>query len=86
MNNTPASQFFGTLSGLQFTDQTPLLILKLAILVGLSLYAVFALVIIRQVGLMTQTVKTSVNGTLRVVSYIHMVATIIVWFFALTLL
>ncbi|HKY74464.1 MAG TPA: DUF5657 family protein [Patescibacteria group bacterium] len=86
MNNTPASQLFAMLAGLQFTDQTPLLVLKMAMLVGLSLYAVFALVIIRQVGLMTQTVKTSLNGTLRLISYAHMAATVVVWLLALTLL
>jgi len=44
---------------------------KLIILVGLLFYLVFAVVVIRQVQLMTKTVAGELDRTIRIVSWIH---------------
>jgi hypothetical protein len=44
---------------------------KLVILVGLLFYLVFAVVVIRQVQLMTKTVAGELDRTIRIVSWIH---------------
>jgi len=44
---------------------------KLIILVGLLFYLVFAVVVIRQVQLMTKTIAGELDRTIRIVSWIH---------------
>ena len=46
-------------------------VVKLIILVGLLFYLVFAVVVIRQVQLMTKPVAGELDRTIRIVSWIH---------------
>jgi hypothetical protein len=83
------SQVLGTndqLIPLLFSDQTPFVIIKFLVLAALTLYLVFGLVMIRQIGLMTDTIKSSINPGLKLIGYIHMLAAILVWLFAMALL
>ena len=46
-------------------------IAKLFVLVGLLLYLAFAVVVIRQVQLMTRTITGELDGKIRVVAWVH---------------
>jgi hypothetical protein len=46
-------------------------IAKLFVLVGLLVYLVFAIVVIRQVQLMTRTVTGDLDKAIRVISWVH---------------
>ena len=54
-----------------FESETVLIFLKVAILLILLLYAIFALLILRQVDLMSKTLITGVSGVLKAFSIIH---------------
>lgn len=60
--------------------------LKLAILILVALYMVFAVVIVRQETLMAKVVEIPFSPVLRVISLSHMIATIVVFVSALLLL
>ena len=51
--------------------QAALLFIKIAILIILILYAIFALLIVRQVDLMSKTLITPVSGVVKAISIIH---------------
>ena len=61
-------------------------ILKLLILFALVIYLVFAVVVIRQVKLMTNTFKTGYETWLRIVSWLHLILVVIIFLGALVLL
>ncbi len=65
---------------------TVMVVVKLAILFALALYLVFCIVVIRQVTLMSRTVSTPIDGTLKLISYLHLAAAGAVWWMAFTLL
>ena len=46
-------------------------IIKIAILLILSIYAIFALLIVRQVTSMTKTLITAVSPAVRVIAFLH---------------
>lgn len=54
-----------------FESEVVLVLLKTAILIILVFYAIFALMIIRQVDLMSQTLITKVSPILKAFSIIH---------------
>lgn len=63
-----------------------LLIVKLFILLGLMLYLIFAMVVVRQVQLMNQTLKGSLNLPLRLFAWVHFGLAVLVFLFALVVL
>jgi hypothetical protein len=82
---TPFDQFINFLAqGL--SGFNPWLIVKLLVLIGLLLYTAFAVIILRQVGLMNETVKTSLGWFLRLLAVVHLAAVILIFFLGLWLL
>lgn len=59
---------------------------KIFIVVGLFIYLLFSLVIIRQVDLMTGVLSGKLNPSLRVIALIHFVATLLVFLASLLIL
>ena len=86
MKQPPPAGFINTLLELGSSGQGPLFLVKLFIMFGLTVYLVFGLVVIRQVSLMTRTIKSSINPTLILLGYIHMIVAIVVWLIAFVLL
>jgi len=60
--------------------------LKAMYLLGLGIYLIFALVMIRQVSLMTQALNGRMDLPLKLVSYIHLAMAIGIWLLALVVL
>lgn len=86
MTQPRAVSFINALLELGSSGHGPLLLVKIIIMFGLTIYLVFGLVVIRQVNLMTGTIKSSITPVLELVGYIHMIAAIVVWLAALVLL
>lgn len=63
-----------------------LLIIKFFVLVFLALYVIFALVIVRQVRLMSSTLDVGFEGPIKFLSLVHLAFAIAVAVFALTAL
>jgi hypothetical protein len=61
------------------------IIVKAIIALGLGMYTVFALVVIRQVSLMTQTVKTGLEMELKILSWLHLMFAVGVLLYTLLL-
>lgn len=59
------------------------LALKIFFLIGLLVYLVFSLVVVRQVRIMNQTLDVGLEGVLILVSYLHLAFAIFVLVFAL---
>lgn len=62
------------------------LIAKIAALILLGIYLVFALVVVRQVQLMTDTIAVGFEVPIRMFSYLHLIFAILVFLAALILL
>ncbi len=86
MTQPPSAGFLNALLTFGSSGDGPLLLVKLFIMFGLTVYVVFGLVVIRQVSLMTRTIKSSITPTLRLLGYVHMIAAIVVWIIALVIL
>lgn len=56
---------------------------KLLLLFGIAVYLVFAVVVIRQVGLMTETVDMPFDPTLRTLAWAHLIFAMSVFLIAL---
>lgn len=52
------------------------LILKILTIIGLSLYAIFAWIIVRQEQLMSEVLEASSESTLRILALLHLAAAI----------
>lgn len=65
-----------------FSSEPILAFLKAAILLILIFYAIFSLIIIRQVDLMSKTLITTISPTLKAVAIIHAGVAIGLIFFA----
>lgn len=61
-------------------------IVKLFILLGLVVYLVFSLVVVRQIGLMVDTIQMGFEGFLKLLGWTHLAFAIIVFVIALTIL
>lgn len=72
----------------ELAQATPvfLLIAKGIVLLFLVIYIIFAVVVLRQIGLMTTTLKVGLEGTLRVFGYLHLILAIGLFLIALILL
>lgn len=62
------------------------IIAKFFVLFGLAIYLIFALVIVRQVQLMIDTVKVGFEFLVKLLSYLHLLFAILVFLFALIIL
>jgi hypothetical protein len=57
--------------------------LRIGLLFAILLYIVFSLVVVRQVHLMTNTIKTGMTVFVRLLAYLNLAAGVIVFLFAL---
>lgn len=62
------------------------IILKIGIILGLLVYIVFAVVVLRQVSLMTETLELGHEKGIKALSKAHLIFSIAVLFFALVIL
>ncbi len=60
-----------------FNSEAFLVTLKAAVLLILIFYAIFSLIIIRQVNLMSKTLITAISPTLKILTLIHAFFTIV---------
>lgn len=86
MTQPPIIGFLDSLTRMQFSPQTPFIALKFVLLLMMTMYALFALVMIRQIDLMTKTIETPYTGIIKMVGYIHMIAALAIWFIVFTVL
>jgi len=49
----------------------PIMVLKWFMVIGLVMYSFFALVVIKQVGIMAETFESDVNGTVKTIAWLH---------------
>jgi hypothetical protein len=61
-------------------------VVKIFVLFGLTLYLIFALVVIRQVQLMTKTIKMNFEAPVKILALVHLLFAIAVFLFALIIL
>jgi hypothetical protein len=69
-----------------FFPATIALIVKLLVLLGLVIYAVFAAVIVRQERLMSDVLEEGFEPILRILTYIHLALAVFMIFLAFVLL
>lgn len=62
------------------------LVAKVAVLIFLLLYIIFAVVLVKQVRLMIDTLEVGLEKTLRTISIVHLVIAIAVFLFSLLVL
>lgn len=82
----PIFSLFQFFADPQTSTNTVYFLSKMAILFGFGLYLIFGFVVIRQVSLMSRTVSTPIDGTLKLISYLHFLAAAAVWLMAFMLL
>jgi hypothetical protein len=56
---------------LNLLGASPLIIVKWFTVVGLMMYSFFAAVVIKQVGVMTETVESEINGIVVTFAWVH---------------
>lgn len=61
-------------------------LVKILFLLAIGVYSIFALVLIKQVSIMTSTLEIGFEVILKIVSYLHFIGAILVFLFALTTL
>ncbi|MCH7641415.1 hypothetical protein IID22_04430 [Patescibacteria group bacterium] len=61
-------------------------IVKIATLFGLLIYIAFAVILVKQVNLMTETLGLGHETTIKVLSKAHLLFSILVFFFTLVIL
>lgn len=68
-----------------FLIATPVVFMafKALFLIAFSLYVLYAVVIVRQVSLMSKTISAPLEQPLKGLSLLHLVGAIIIWIFAL---
>lgn len=69
-----------------FTTITIWFVVKIALIIILSLYLIFALVVVRQVRLMTDTLQLGFEMPVIILSYLHLIFSILVFLSALVIL
>lgn len=62
------------------------ILLKFLIVFGLGLYIIFAAVILRQEQLMSDVLEESFEPVLRLASFLHLIASVAVFFLAILIL
>lgn len=66
--------------------QTILIFLKVCVLIGISLYTIFAIIVVRQEQLMAHVLEESFEPILRLLATLHLAASIGVLILAIVLL
>ena len=61
-------------------------ILKIVAIILLSMYLVFALVVVRQVKMMTSTLQLGFEGPVKMFGYLHLLFAVLVLLFAIIIL
>lgn len=46
---------------------------KILVLIFLAIYCVFAVVVVRQVNIMTHTLRLGLEGVIRIIAYLHFI-------------
>ena len=69
-----------------FTTISVLSIVKLATLIILTIYLIFALVVVRQVRLMTDTLQLGFEGIVIFLSYLHLIFAVFVFLMTMVIL
>ncbi len=82
---TPADQFVQFLADIIRTFNVWSLV-KILFLIALAIYLAFAAIVIRQVGLMSETVKSTLEIPLKTIAWIHLLVAIGVFLLALAIL
>lgn len=80
---TPFEKFIQSLT---LTTFDPWFFIKLLFLAALSIYVAFAVVVVRQVAMMSRTVKGSLNWLLKLITWIHFGVAVGVFVLALIVL
>jgi hypothetical protein len=80
---TPFEQFIQSLASASFD---PWILVKFLFLVALLIYIAFAVVVVRQVGLMSRTLDGAFNLPLKLIAWLHLGVAIGVWVLALVIL
>lgn len=62
------------------------LVIKIFSLILLGLYLIFALVVVRQVQLMTDTLQVGFEASIKLISWIHLIFAAVVFLVALVIL
>lgn len=67
-----------------FREITPslLLIVKIAVLVFLFLYVIFASIVVRQVKVMTEALRVGFEFQIKLVAFLHFVVSVLVFIFS----
>lgn len=65
---------------------SPWVFLKIGIVAILFMYLIFSLIVVRQVKLMTDTLKVGYDNFLKSLSYVHLIFTVLVLLAALVIL
>ncbi|HAU98736.1 MAG: hypothetical protein UX04_C0002G0094 [Microgenomates group bacterium GW2011_GWF2_45_18] len=68
------------------TFDTFLALIKFFVLIALTLYLVFGLVIIRQINQMNSTIRTNISFILQIAGWVHLGLSLVVWFIAFVVL
>lgn len=61
-------------------------LVKALFVIGLGIYLAFAVIIVRQVGLMTKTLNGEFDVSLKLVTWIHLAVAVVVFFLTLVIL
>lgn len=61
-------------------------IVKIFFMIGLAVYLIFALVVVQQVKIMSNTIKLSFEFPIKILSIIHLLAALVLFIFALVTL
>lgn len=85
MENNPFSQLPGIISSLNLSKFNWDIwhLIKIPILIGLFLYIPFSVMIVRQVDLMSRSLEGNFDAPLKFFAWLYLVATILVFLFAL---
>ncbi len=62
------------------------LIAKVCLLFALGLYIIFALVLVRQVYMMSQVISSSYNFLIKIFAWLHLLGSLLVFLFAFVIL
>lgn len=71
---------------LPFVGVSIWLIAKIFVLIALTIYIIFALVVVKQVNLMTETLEVEIESIIRLISYLHLFAAIGIFILAILIL
>ncbi|MHA2055297.1 MAG: DUF5657 family protein [Candidatus Hodarchaeales archaeon] len=67
-------------------SDTTWLIIKLAFLIGILLYVIFAYIVTKQVKLMNETIEVGLENTIKIISYVHLAVSIFILILSMIIL